>query len=89
MTDRSYTPHQQGIIKRHYETADARAVQKLQELVSEIYLCESPKKADRLWTNAEKSLSQLNARPETIRGIIDGRDLDALAKLAGEAAGRK
>lgn len=84
-----YTRHQQGIISRHYEHADSKAVQRLQELVSEIYLCETDKKADRLWASVLKCLSQIKAKPATVNAIMQERDVAALAKLAGDAAGKK
>lgn len=86
---KGYTRHQQGIIKRHYETADARSIQRLQELVSEIYLCDSEKKADRLWERVRQCLGQIKARPEFIDSITTQRDVAQLAKLVGDAAGKK
>ena len=89
MTGKSYTRYQQGIIKRHYEHADSKSIQRLQELVTEIYLCESDKKADKLWATVSKCLTQLKTKPETIARIIPERDVSALADHIGKQAGNK
>lgn len=78
--ERSYTPHQKGIIKRYYENKDHLMNQKLGEVVSELYLCSDPKKAARLWKSAEKSLINLGVIKELAEDICECRDLDALAK---------
>ena len=40
---RNYTAHQQKIIKRYYQHIDAISLQRLAELVGELYLCEGKK----------------------------------------------
>ena len=47
----NYSKHQQGIIKRYYENFDQITLQKLSELVTELYLAEG-KKRDKLWQTA-------------------------------------
>jgi len=89
MAGNSYSRHQQGIIKRHYETAGDKAVQRLQELVTEIYLCETDKKADRLWASVGKFLGQIKAKPEVVAKIIPERDVAALADFVGKLASSK
>ena len=58
------SPHQKGIVKRYYEHKGSIASQKLGEVVSELYLCESEKKANRLWKSARTAL--LNAGANTV-----------------------
>ncbi len=89
MAGNSYTHHQQGIIKRHYETADAKAIQRLQELVTDIYLCENDKKADKLWESVTRFMGQIKAKPEVLAKIIPERDVAALADFIGKQAGNK
>ena len=83
----SFSRHQKGIIKRYYETADTRTLQKLAELVSDLYVCDTEKKADRLWASAEKSLTQAKLKPERIKRIIGSRDISAFAGAVGELSG--
>jgi hypothetical protein len=88
---REYTRYQKGIINRYFQHKDAILVTRLQELTSELYLAEG-KKADQLWTRAEKALVQLKTEPEIPekrkRAILDGRDVGKLAELLNELATR-
>ena len=76
-----YTPHQRGIIKRYYEHKDDLMVQKLTELVSNLYLAETEKEKDKLWDQAERALVNLKVAKGEVRRIVDGRDVAALAKM--------
>ncbi|MFH2002198.1 MAG: hypothetical protein ABIK28_21170 [Planctomycetota bacterium] len=78
--ERSYTPHQKGLIKRYYENKDHLMTQKLGEIVSDLYLCTDTKKAGRLWKSAETALINLGVIKELAEDICACRDLAALAK---------
>ena len=43
-----FTPYQQKIIKRYYDNLDTVALQRLAELVTDLYLAEG-KKRERVW----------------------------------------
>ncbi len=53
MADKNYTAHQQKIIKRFYENRDSIALQRAQELVTELYLTEG-KKREKVWVTLAK-----------------------------------
>ena len=53
-----FTRHQQGIIKRYYENIDGISLQKLSELVTELYLAEG-KKREKLWKTAVSAMQKL------------------------------
>jgi hypothetical protein len=78
-----YSPHQQKIIKRYYENFDAIQVQKLSELVTELYLAEG-KKRTRLWKNASGILTKLKLPAARIQHIVENDDPALLAKLLTE-----
>ena len=78
-----YSPHQQKIIKRYYENFDAIQVQKLSELVTELYLAEGKKRA-RLWKNASGILTKLKLPATRIQHIVEKDDPALLAKLLTE-----
>jgi hypothetical protein len=64
-----YTPHQQKIIKRYYDNHDTILLQRLSELVSDLYLAEG-KKRQRVWTQAAAAMEKLGiakARVEHLR----------------------
>ncbi len=81
---RHYSHHQKGIIKRYYENRDNIMIQKLGEIVSELYLCESEKKAAKLWNSAHNALLKAGANKGHAEYIVKDRDLGELSKLVGE-----
>lgn len=79
-----YTPHQKGIIKRYYEHADTIALQKLSEIVSDLYLAETKAAKDRLWKRAETALAKLPGQKRRMELILQRRDHIDLAQLISE-----
>lgn len=75
-----YTPHQRGIIRRYYENRDHILVQRVMELVSQLYVAETDKDRDRLWKRVEKALPQLGLPPSQVRELLANRDVASLAK---------
>ena len=78
--------HQRGIVKRYYDNRDTIMANKLAELVSDLALCETEKKAASLWKRVEKALAGAKVEPKRAAGIVEQRDVKELAKLAGELA---
>lgn len=75
-----FSKHQQGIIKRYYKNLDKIQVQKLSEMVTEIYLAEG-KKLDKLWISAGESMKKLEVPQIQIDNIMAKRDPKLLATL--------
>lgn len=73
--------HQKGIINRYYEHLDTIQLQKLGELVSDLYLAESPKKADQLWKRAELALTKAFPNDPDVRAVLASRDVESLARV--------
>lgn len=63
MTER--TSFQEKIIKRYYRNRDDIAGQRVQELVTDLYLSEG-KKRQQHWKNIRKHLEALGAKPAQI-----------------------
>lgn len=84
---RDLTRHQQGIVKRYYLHRGSIVLDRLQSLVSELYLA-SGTRADTLWNRAAKDLRSIECDPPLPRSrvdeIVDGRDPAALAQLVTE-----
>lgn len=76
--------HQRSIVKRYYEHLDTITITKLQELVSELYLCDSAKKREQLWKRAETALAKLSASESRIAQILEKRDVEGLAALIND-----
>ncbi len=77
------TPYQQRIVRSYYRNLDQIRADRLQEIVGEIFLAGSEKKRERLWTRVAELLDRGEAPPPEVRGILERRDLEALARLAG------
>jgi hypothetical protein len=92
MTKKRYSKYQAGVIQRYYENIDTIMLQKLGELVTEMYLADSKTKQNRLWQQAHKAMISLKVKPAIIEHIMKKRCIEILAKnlqdwLAGKATG--
>lgn len=81
---RDYSPHQQRIIRNYYRNLDQIRAQRLQEIVGEIWLATNEKKRERLWARVEELLAGGDAPPAEVRHVLETRDIEALARLAGQ-----
>jgi hypothetical protein len=78
-----YTRHQQGIIKRYYENFDKIQVQRLSELVTELYLADG-KKRDKLWQSATTAMQKLKLPQQRIDHVVSKKDPALLAAVVKE-----
>jgi len=83
---KDYTPYQKGVIKRYYEHRDTLALQKLAEIVSDLYVETSEAKVKRAWGRVEKLLVAAGVHKHQAHAVVEDQDLGALAKLIGELA---
>jgi len=81
MSKKDFTPYQQGLIKRYYEHRDTLALQKLGEIVSDLYLETSEAKIARAWKAAYKQMLAAGVHAHEAGTILKERDLGALARL--------
>ena len=80
---REYSAYQKKLIKRYYENRDAIDTQRLQEIVTEIYLAQGGKKAERLWELADTVLSVSDAGRRSLIAIA-GPPASGKSTLAAE-----
>ena len=78
MTERS--KYQQNIIKNYYENRENIALQRCQELVTELYLSEG-KKREKNWERIERHLLKLEVKQHTIDHLKSQDDPQLVAKL--------
>jgi hypothetical protein len=85
-----FTRHQQGIIKRYYDHQDTIQLQKLSELVADLYLAEG-KKREKAWKSAAAAMQKLKVPQSRIDHVVKSDDPKLLANLVTElqAAGKK
>ena len=81
MSKQDRTPYQQGLIKRYYEHRDTLALQRLGEIVSDLYVATSEPKIDRAWAAAHKQLLAAGVHPHEAGTVVKERDLGALARI--------
>ena len=80
MPPKEYSDYQKSVISGYYANLDTILLQKLGELVTELYLAEKPGRRDQLWKRAEKAMLKLKIPPAIIRHIMGRRDVEILAK---------
>jgi len=73
--------HQKKIVDRYYDHKDTIMATELGELVTELYLCDSDRKAQTLWNRAETALKQTDIKPAEIDRVTSAKDVKALAEL--------
>ncbi len=80
MAKRQYSQYQKQVISGYYENLDTISLQKLGELVSELYLTDTEAKKKRLWERVHKAMVQLKVKPAIIEHIMGKKDVEILAK---------
>jgi hypothetical protein len=81
--DKKYSKHQQKIIKNYYENREAISLQRLSELVTELYLAEG-KARERQWKYIVAALEKLGVPEERIERLQKKDDPLLLVKLVEE-----
>ena len=74
-----YSSYQKKLIERYYDRRDEIMLDRLGEIVSELYLAESEKKATQLWKRAEKAMTALKIPPPLIEHIVSQGKAETLA----------
>ena len=80
MAKNDYSPYQKGVISGYYNNLDTLMLDKLGELVTELYLADTKAKKDRLWQRAHKAMVKLKVPPAIINHIMQKEDVEILAK---------
>jgi hypothetical protein len=85
---KNFTKHQQKIIKNYYDNRDAISLQRLSELVTELYLAEG-KGRERQWKYIVGVLEKIGLPQDRIDHLRKQDDPLLLAKLVEELMARK
>jgi hypothetical protein len=81
--DKQYTKYQQKIIKNYYDNREAISLQRLSELVTELYLSQG-KARERQWKYIVTALEKLGLPKDRIEHLRKKDDPKLLAKLVEE-----
>jgi hypothetical protein len=81
MANRS--PYQERIVRRYYENQGSIMVQRLGELVSELYLAEGKARA-KVWDRVAKAMKNLGVPADRIEHIVRSDNASLVANLVKE-----
>lgn len=84
----NYSAHQQKIIKRYYENIDGISLQRLSELVADLYLAEGKKRA-KLWESAAGCMQKLGVPQARIDHLLAQGKAELVANLVKELMGKQ
>lgn len=82
--EKGYTPYQQKVIRRFYENKDLRLIQKLGELVSNLYVETSEKKRESGWKRIKEILIDLKTHPHEVEFLTKDKNLTVISKKLAE-----
>jgi hypothetical protein len=88
MAERDYTPYQQKIIKRYYDSQDTIQLQRLAELVGELYLAEGKKK-QKLWAAAATAMQKLGVPQSRVDHLVQKGNPALVAEVVKELEAKK
>jgi len=79
--------YQQKVIKNYYKNKEAISLQRVQELVTELYLAEGKKRA-KLWDSLPGHLEKLGVKPAEIENVVAQEKPELVAKLVERLMGK-
>ena len=82
--EKGYTQYQKKVIRNFYDNKDLRLVQKLGELVSNLYVETSEKKKETGWKKIKKILTDLKVHPGEVEYLTKDKDLSMISKKLDE-----
>lgn len=85
---KDYSKHQQKIIKNYYNNREAISLQRLSELVTDLYLAEG-KARETKWKQAVAALEKLGLKPDRIDALREQDNPALLAKVVEEMMGKE
>jgi hypothetical protein len=79
--------YQQRIIKNYYDNRESIALQRVQELVTELYLTEG-KAREKHWKSLASHLEKLGIAPETINHLLREQKPELVANLVSKLSSK-
>ena len=81
---KGYTPYQQKVIRNFYQNKNLRLIQKLGELVSNLYLETNEKKRESGWKKIREMLLDLEVHPHEVEYLTKDKNLTVISKKLAE-----
>jgi hypothetical protein len=89
MNQENLSNYQKDVISNYYCNLNTIMLNKLSELVTELYLADNDSKRSKLWDRVDKAMKQLKIPPAIASHIMQKQDVVILAKNLKEWLGRK
>jgi hypothetical protein len=83
-----FTKFQQKVIRNYYDNREGIALQRVQELVTELYLT-AGKKREKHWESVALHLSKLGVKPDVIDHLRSQDNPELVAKLVKKLMEKK
>lgn len=80
MAQRDYSEHQQDIISKYYRNLDTIMLDKLQTLVSELYMAQTESRRNQLWRRVGQAMVKLGIPEPIMEHIMADRNVEVLAR---------
>ena len=84
MAKQEYSNYQKKVIQNYYQHKDTIVLTRLQELVTDLYLAETPAKTKKLWQQVEKALDKMKLKLAIKSRILEKQNVEILAKNLNE-----
>ena len=78
-----HTRYQKKVIKNYYDNLDTILLERLSDLVTNLYLAED-KKREKLWKSAAEVMKKIEVPPTRIEHLVAKKDPALLAVLVKE-----
>ena len=78
-----HSKHQQSIIRNYYQNKGAIGLQRLGELVTDLYLAEG-KQRQRVWKNITTALEKLEVPAKRIKHLVEQDNPTLIAQVVEE-----
>ena len=79
-----YSNYQKKVISRYYENRDQIDRQRLEELVTNLYLASSAKQIAKHWETARGIMTRIGIPQQRIDHVIESQDATVLAAVVDE-----
>lgn len=83
-----YSKYQQKVIRNYYDNRDSIALQRVSELVTELYLATGKKRAKH-WESLALHLSKLGVKPDVIEHLRSEDKPELVASLVSKLMEKK
>ena len=80
MAKNERSKYQNSVISSYYGNINSIMLQKLGELVTELYLADKVAQKNRLWQRVHKAMINLKVKPAIIDHIMAKKNVEILAK---------